>query len=230
VIPDLGEDLISLFVSCIECYSSCMRFEGWKLGFNEWWVVGVFIAPTTKLTVDGGCCRMTHRTVRCATGHCPVRHRTLSGAPAKSSGRWVLTVGASNRWATGQSGGAPDSHCSLSGAPSDACSDFCARSEHCSLFLYRCKRPLALGAVAPLGAPDSPVVHRTVRWIIAERLPEISKVSSLELSSLVHRTLSGGTPDSPVRQTRAAFGLSFALFIWTLSWSFYWFVVNLWHL
>jgi hypothetical protein len=28
VIPDLGEDLISLFVSCIECYNSCMRFEG----------------------------------------------------------------------------------------------------------------------------------------------------------------------------------------------------------
>jgi hypothetical protein len=27
VIPDLGEDLISLVVSCIECYSSCMRFE-----------------------------------------------------------------------------------------------------------------------------------------------------------------------------------------------------------
>jgi hypothetical protein len=25
VIPDLGEDLISLIVSCIECYSSCMR-------------------------------------------------------------------------------------------------------------------------------------------------------------------------------------------------------------
>jgi hypothetical protein len=28
VIPDLGDDLISLFVSCIECYSSCIRFEG----------------------------------------------------------------------------------------------------------------------------------------------------------------------------------------------------------
>jgi hypothetical protein len=27
VILDLGEDLISLIVSCIECYSSCMRFE-----------------------------------------------------------------------------------------------------------------------------------------------------------------------------------------------------------
>jgi hypothetical protein len=32
------------------------------------------------------------------------------------------------------------------------------------------------------------------------------KLSSSELISLVHRTLSGGTPDSPVRQTRVAFG------------------------
>jgi hypothetical protein len=80
-----------------------------------------------------------------------------SGAPATSPGRWVPTVGALIGGATGQSGGAPDSHCLLSGAPSDACSDFCARSEHCSLFLYCYRRPLALGAVAPLGAPDSPV-------------------------------------------------------------------------
>ncbi|KAL5682917.1 hypothetical protein ACJX0J_009302, partial [Zea mays] len=42
-----------------------------------------------------------------------------------SPARWVLTVGASDSWATGQSGGAPDSHCSLSGAPSGACPDFC---------------------------------------------------------------------------------------------------------
>jgi hypothetical protein len=43
-----------------------------------------------------------------------------------------------------------------------------------------------------------------------------------------------GTPwctgHCPVRQTRAAYGLSFALFIWTISWTFYWFVLNLWHL
>jgi hypothetical protein len=84
---------------------------------NGGWL-GVFIAPTTKVIVGEGFCRMTHRTVRCATGHCPVRHRTLSGAPATSPGCWVLTVGASDFWATGQSGGAPDSHCSLSGAPS----------------------------------------------------------------------------------------------------------------
>jgi hypothetical protein len=123
------------------------NLDAWKCG--GW---GVFIAPTTKMTVGGGCCRMAHRTVRCTTGHCPVRqprhpvvgflplelltagppdspvhHRTLSGAPATSPGRWVLTIGASDSWATGQSGGAPDSHCSLSGAPSGACSDFCAR-------------------------------------------------------------------------------------------------------
>jgi hypothetical protein len=70
---------------------------------NGGWLV-VFIAPTTKGAVGGGCYRMAHR--------------TLSGAPATSPGRWVLTVGASDSWATGQSGGAPDSHCSLSGAPS----------------------------------------------------------------------------------------------------------------
>jgi hypothetical protein len=52
------------------------------------------------------------------------------------------------------------------------------------------------------GAPDSPVAHRTVRWIIAELRLGNPKVKSLSWSTLLHRTLSGGTPDSPVRQTR----------------------------
>jgi hypothetical protein len=42
---DLGEDLISLIVSCIECYNSFKVFEGWKLGCNEWWVVGGIYSP-----------------------------------------------------------------------------------------------------------------------------------------------------------------------------------------
>jgi hypothetical protein len=79
---------------------------------NGGWL-GVFIAPTTKGAVGGACCRMAHR--------------TLSGAPATSPDRYGSTVGASDFWATGQSGGAPDSHYSLSGALSGACSDFCAR-------------------------------------------------------------------------------------------------------
>jgi hypothetical protein len=33
-----------------------------------------------------------------------------------------------------------------------------------------------------------------------------------------------------VRQTRVPFGLSFALLFEPFSWSFYWLIVNLWHL
>jgi hypothetical protein len=112
---------------------------------------GLFIAPTTKLTVGGGCCRMAHRTVRCATGHCPVcqpRHHV---------------VGASDNWATGQSGGAPDSHYSLSGAPSGAALTSARAGAHCSLLMFRCRRPLALCSRYSAGTPDSPVLHRTVR-------------------------------------------------------------------
>jgi hypothetical protein len=47
-----------------------------------------------------------------------VRHRTLSGAPATSAGRWVLTVGALTAGASELSGGAPDRSCRLFGAPS----------------------------------------------------------------------------------------------------------------
>jgi hypothetical protein len=70
---------------------------------NGGWL-GVFIAPTTKIAVGGGGGRWAPR--------------PRAGAPATSPDRWILTVGASDIWATGQSGGAPDSHCSLSGAPS----------------------------------------------------------------------------------------------------------------
>jgi hypothetical protein len=52
---------------------------------------GVFIAPTTKMAVGEGCCRMAHRTVRYATGHCPVRqprHPTVRVRPLE-----LLTCG-----------------------------------------------------------------------------------------------------------------------------------------
>jgi hypothetical protein len=62
-----------------------------------------------------------------------VRHRTLSGAPATSPGRWVPTVGASDNWATGQSGGAVDRSCSLSGAPSAPALTSVRAVAHCSV-------------------------------------------------------------------------------------------------
>jgi hypothetical protein len=52
---------------------------------------GVFIAPTTKIAVGEGCCRMAHWTVRCTTGHCPVRqpcHPTVRVRPLE-----LLTCG-----------------------------------------------------------------------------------------------------------------------------------------
>jgi hypothetical protein len=102
VILDLGEDLISLVVSRIECYSSCNVLKVENLDTIECGVIGVFIDPTTKIWSLEGCCRMAHR--------------TLSGAPATSAGRWVLTVGALTGGAFGLSGGAPDRSCRLSGA------------------------------------------------------------------------------------------------------------------
>jgi hypothetical protein len=82
---ELGEDLIYLVVSRIECLE--LLVSSWKvenLDANECGVVGVFIAPTTtKWLLEVGC-RMAHRTVRCATGHCPVhqpRQQTVGVRP-----------------------------------------------------------------------------------------------------------------------------------------------------
>jgi hypothetical protein len=98
-----------------------------------------------------------------------------------------------------------------------------SRTVHCCF----CRRPLAKLAVAPLAhrtvrcytgqfgaTPDSPVNYSRV----ASQIPEGGKFGvDLPGASdtvrwctghylVVHRTLSGGAPDSPVRHTRAAFG------------------------
>jgi hypothetical protein len=77
----------------------------------------------------------------------PVRHRTLSGAPATSPGRWVLTVGASDSWATRQS--LFTVRCAFW-----LCSDFCT---HFSALNALCRRLLARSSRCSAGTPDSPV-------------------------------------------------------------------------
>jgi hypothetical protein len=159
-----------------------MRFEGWKLGCIKVWWLGVFITPTTKRTVGGGCCRMAHRTVRCTTGHYLVRqprHQAI--------GFWPLEL---------LTGGPPDSpvvhrtvtiHCLvrllalfwLLRAQARIVHFYCSVADD----RWRC---VAVTLLA----------HRTVRWIIAERLPEFPKVISSKLGSLVHRTQSSGAPDT----------------------------------
>jgi hypothetical protein len=177
----------------------CLRpgFGPLKTRVLQW--LGVFIAPTTKVAVGEGCCRRAHRTVRCTIGHCPVRqprHPTVgvrplelltTGPPDSPVVHWTCTV-----------------HCPVRHLTPALTLRAQARTVHYSCSC--CRRPLAQVVVAPLGTPDSLVLHCTVRWIIAEWLPEFPKVASSELISLVHQTLSGGTRDSPVRQTRAAFG------------------------
>jgi hypothetical protein len=71
----------------------------------------------------------------------------------------VSTVRALSSWGTGQFGAAPDRHCSLSGAPSGAALTLRELSAHCLLL----QTTVGEVAVAPLGAPDSPVLHWTVR-------------------------------------------------------------------
>jgi hypothetical protein len=86
---------------------------------EEWWL-GVFIAPTTKMAVREGCCRMAHRTVRCTTGHCPVyqpRHLTVRVRPLE-----LLTCAP------------PDRSYSLSGAPSAPALTSARTVAHCSCF------------------------------------------------------------------------------------------------
>jgi hypothetical protein len=96
---------------------------------------------------------MAHRTVRCTTGHCPVRHRTLSGVPARSPGRWVPTVGALSCGPAWLSGGAPDKSCRLSGVPPARALLLCARRR-----AFNALQSTVAGEVAV-----APLSHRTVR-------------------------------------------------------------------
>jgi hypothetical protein len=68
---------------------------------------------------------------------------------------------------------------------------------HCLLLLFICRRPLARSSRCSAGTPDSPVNYSGV----ASQIPKAGK---FEL-------ILPGAPDSPVRQTRATFGLSLIL-------------------
>jgi hypothetical protein len=107
--------------------------NAWIVGVEV--VVGYLYNPTTNSTVGEGCCRWAHRTVRCVTGHCPVRqprHPTVRVLT-------VSTVGDLNSWGTGHFGVAPDCHCSLSGASSVPALTSAA---NCSSVKALCSRPL----------------------------------------------------------------------------------------
>jgi hypothetical protein len=73
---------------------------------------------------------------------------------------------------------------------------------------------VALLAVVPLGAPDSPENYSGVAF----QKPEGEEFSlygpwGTGHCPVVHQTLSGGTPDSPVRQTRVLFSFFFSFLL-----------------
>jgi hypothetical protein len=119
-----------------------------------------------------------------------------SGAPATSPGRWILTVGASDIWATGQS--LFNVRCAFW-----LCSDFCT---HYSAFIVRCRRSLALCSRYSAGTPDSPVNYCGA----APRIPEGGKFGVGFPGAPDTVRWHTGQSDAPDQGTLR---LSFALFI-----------------
>jgi hypothetical protein len=180
------------------------------------WLVGVvFIATNQNLAVGEVCWRRAHRTVRCATGQsgAPPRNPFVRAWSWSTVGGFVLMWYRIVQWHTGQSG-----------APLTRCSDIWF-----PLFTLQ-SQPLRAGSRCSAGAPDSPVAHRTVRWIIAELRLRNPKVKSWRLilpgapDTVRWHTGQSGAPD------QGALQFLFAPFFWTLACTFYWFVLNLWHL
>jgi hypothetical protein len=125
---DLGEDLISCLCLRVKSRALVLNAMAGKLGCLEWWWLGVFIAPTTKPTVGVGLLSM-------GAPDSPVRqprHPTVRVLT-------VSTVGSLTSWRTGQSGAAPDRHCSPSGAP---LAPALTSAANCSSIRALCRRPL----------------------------------------------------------------------------------------
>ena len=117
--------------------------------------LGVFITPTTKLVV------WWRLSVAWCTGQSGA-HRTVSGAPATSPGRWVSTVGALTAGPAWMSDGTPDMYCRVSGAPAWACLTSARAGAHLM-------RPqVAIGAEVAV----APLLHRTV-WCTPDMSGEL---------------------------------------------------------
>jgi hypothetical protein len=139
----------------------------------------------------------------------PVRHQTLSGAPATSASRWGSTVGALTCGASRLSGGAPDRSCRLSGAPPARALTLARTIAH----LMRLQSTVAREvAVAPLAhrtvrcAPDSPVNYSGA----ASHFPEGDEFSFECPGAPDTVWWHTGLSDAP---HQGAFGLFFALFV-----------------
>jgi hypothetical protein len=187
---ELGEDLITLVCLVLNARALVSSWKVENLDDLNVGVVGVFIAPITKLD-------RWWRLLSTSAPDSLVRHRTVSGAPATSPGRWVPTVGALTCGPAWLSDGAPDMPCRLSGVPPTRALLLCTRRRAFNALQSTVVREVA---VAPLShrtvrcAPDSPVNYSGAdsrSWQVQSCSP------------LGHRTLSGGAPDNTVNYSGA---------------------------
>jgi hypothetical protein len=148
---------------------------------------GVFIAPTTKMAVGEGCCRMAQRTVRCATEHCLVRqprHPTVRVRPLE-----LLTCGPSDSSVVHRTVTVHSLVHLLTTALTSA-----RAGAHCSVSLFLCRRPLALFSRYSAGTLDSPVNYSGV----APRIPEGGKLELIHPGApdiVLWHTGQSGAPD-----------------------------------
>jgi hypothetical protein len=143
VIPDLGEDLISCLCLGVKSRALLLNAMAKNLDALKCGGWGVFIAPPTKMVIGEAICRWAHRTVRCATGHCPVRqprHPTVRVRPLEL-----------------YQPGPPGSHCPVRLlAPALTLREL---SAHCCVHCSLLQMTVGAVAVAPHGTPDSLVLH-----------------------------------------------------------------------
>jgi hypothetical protein len=160
---------------------------------------GVFIAPTTKMVVGEGGCRMAHRTVRCTTGHCPVRqprHPIVRVRPLE-----LLTCGPPDNPVVHQT---VTVHCPVRLLAPALTLRAQSRTVQCSLLLLQ----TTVGAVSrcSVGTLNSPMNYSGV----APQIPEPSELEGIHPGAPDTdrwHTGQSGAPD------QGSLRLSFALFI-----------------
>jgi hypothetical protein len=133
------------------------------------------------------------RTVRCATGQCPVHHQTVSGAPGWNNSN-LPPLGF---W---------KSHSAIIHRTVWCASRATASKRNGRLTGAQCADSSRRVRATPEGAPDSEQylsgADQTVRW---PRLLELQRSNPNGwVTWLAHRTVSSGAPDYPVRPSTAA--------------------------
>jgi hypothetical protein len=130
-----------------------LNVKCWKLGCLEWWWLGGIYSPQPPKNRWGWLLSM-------GALDSPVRHQTLSGAPAMSPN--CYGSGAIDHWRLCLLV-APYMHYLVSGAPMTGASDSARTVLHCTFDLQLLQTTVARSSRCSTVTPDNPVAHRTVR-------------------------------------------------------------------